>query len=150
MSRSDGAHTHSHNGGGIGLVAIVVLILIAASAKPAEHAAHIAEHILSIMVEVLMIGLAVLVVLAVAAALTWAGARAHRRYTNRAAADDEVRARVMRARADITTVLSGALDDAVAAEIAQTAPQAIDAPKPRLTALPGVHSPADIETKEGA
>ena len=76
MPGHDGSHIHGH-GSGPGLVAVIALVLIAAVAKPVRQA--IVGHVLAVIAEVVIIGLAVLAAVAVAAGLAWSAARVYRR-----------------------------------------------------------------------
>lgn len=106
-----------HGGGGaVGLAVVVVLVLIAAIGKAVGSALAEAGHVLAVVLEVAVIGLAALAVAAVAAVLTWAAVRVHRRYASRAAAA-------------VRRPLGQPIQ--AVAEVVQAEPQAIEAPKPR-------------------
>ena len=133
VSRPDGAHTHGHGGGGLGLVVIVALVLIVAKVGHAiGQAADTAGHVLAVAFEVVMIGLAVLAVAAVAAVLGWVGVRIHRRYANRAAAAD---------RRSLGQPIR------VTAEVVRDGPQAIEAPSPQVTGLPAIRERASRDPR---
>lgn len=108
-------------GGWLGLVLIVVLIAIAAKVGQAvARGAAEAAHVLAVVLEVVFITIASAAGIGTLAALTWAGIHIHRRYANRAAAADR-----------------RLLDQPIraVAEVVQSEPLAIEAPRPRLDAV---------------
>ena len=83
----DGAHTHGHGGGGLGLVLILAAVVwVIAKAGPViRSAVDTVGHILTVVLEVVLVTMAAVAGVAAAAGVGWCVVRVYRWHARRRA-----------------------------------------------------------------